>query len=376
MANKGLTDAQLTAAAEALRAHAGNINAAAKALGYPRPTFENHARSAIRKGVISEEELASLRDAAKHAKRLPPERESLHSGRRLPVTTDEAYATLDDYLGRKRVPLPSFPKSRKSHRKKTVAISDLHCPFIEPEAVALMIKRDLMDADRLVINGDLLDLHSASRFPKHERVPFESEIASLDAFFATVSPIVPEIIIDEGNHDARIDRQVRAALPLDIVEALEFLAGGSLNPVRAVAKRYPNIRAERMEYAGAGVGWAMQIDDLIFCHAERYSKVPGAVTRALDEWFTDHEHELDLRPWKVLLQAHTHTLSRIPWKADRLLVETGCLCKPMPYQANAKAIGRGQRRGYVTLITEDGETDPNTVRDWWLDGYLRKERAA
>jgi hypothetical protein len=376
MANKGLTDAQLTAAAEALRAHAGNINAAAKALGYPRPTFENHARTAIRKAFITQEELEALREQAKDARRLPPERESLHSGRRLPQTADESFALLDDYIGRKRIPAPKPPKARKSHRIKTVAASDLHCPFLEHEAVALMIERDLRDADRLVLNGDLFDLYSASRFPKHERVPFESEVASLDAFLATVAAIVPEVIISEGNHDARLDRQVRAALPLDIVEALEWLAGGSLNPVRALAARYPNVRLEHMKYAGAGVGWAMQVDDLIFCHAERYSKVPGAVTRALDEWFTDHEHELDLRHWRVLLQAHTHTLSRIPWKADRLLMETGCLCKPMAYQAGAKAVGRGQRRGYVTLITEDGETDVNTVRDWWLDGYLRKERAA
>jgi hypothetical protein len=356
------TPAQHAAVLELFEQHKGDRTAAAKASGVPRNTYYG--------------QLFAAREWEKAGRPMPPERESYHSGRRLPVTVDEAWATLDDYLGRVRVPKVKPPKARKSHRIKTVAASDLHCPFIEHEAVALMIERDLRGADRLVINGDLLDLYSASRFPKHERVPFETEIATADAFLATVSALVPEVIISEGNHDARIDRQVRALLPLDIVESLEWLAGGSLSPVRALAKRYPNVRLEHMTYGNSSVGWAMQLDDLIFCHAERYSKVPGAVTRALDEWFTDHEYDLALKPWKVILQAHTHTLSRNPWKGDRLLVETGCLCQPMAYQAGAKAVGRGQRRGYVTLITEDGDTDVNTVRDWWLDADLRKARAA
>jgi predicted phosphodiesterase len=350
-----LDPAILKRALELLEEHKGNMTHAANAAGLSRGTFAHH-----------------IREAKRRSDEAPPERESYHAGRRVPQSADEAWALLDDFIKRKRIPEAKPPKARKSHRIKTVGISDLHCPFVEPEAVALMIRNDLHDADRLVINGDLVDLYSASRFPKHQRVPFEMEMASLDAFLATVTAIVPEVILSRGNHDDRLDRLVRASLPQDVVQALEWMVDGSLDPVRVLASRYPNVRTEQMEYAGSGVGWAMQVDDLIFCHAERYSKVPTAVTRALDEWFTDHEDELALRKWRVLFQAHTHTLSRIPWKADRLLMEMGCLCKPMPYQAGAKAVGRGQRRGYVTMITEDGDTDVNTVRDWWLDKYLRR----
>src|SRR5687768_6927774 len=108
MPTKALDDAKLQAAADALRAHAGNIGRAGASLGYPRPTFENHARSAIRAGKITAEELDSLREAAKAAKRvIPPERESLHAGRRLPQTADECWALLDDYIGRS--PLKKAP---------------------------------------------------------------------------------------------------------------------------------------------------------------------------------------------------------------------------------------------------------------------------
>jgi hypothetical protein len=95
--------------------------------------------------------------------------------------------------------------------------------------------------------------------------------------------------------------------------------------------------------------------------------VPGAALRGIEEWFADQDSTLGLDPWRVLIQAHTHQLGLFPWRADKLLVEGGCMCSTHSYQLQARIMGRPQRLGYVTLQQENGRTDINSVRPIWLD---------
>jgi hypothetical protein len=76
---------------------------------------------------------------------------------------------------------------------------------------------------------------------------------------------------------------------------------------------------------------------------------------------------LGLKPWKVLIQAHTHQLGMFPWKADRVMVEGGCMSQTHGYQLQARIMGRPQRVGYVTLEQTKGVTDVNSIRLVWLD---------
>ena len=62
---------------------------------------------------------------------------------------------------------------------------------------------------------------------------------------------------------------------------------------------------------------------------------------------------------------------KFPWGADKLLLETGCLCLTQGYMTSARVGGRPQRRGYCYLSQDlrDGAwvTDLNSV-DWhWYD---------
>jgi hypothetical protein len=116
-----------------------------------------------------------------------------------------------------------------------------------------------------------------------------------------------------------------------------------------------------------GVGWLYQHGDVICTHAEKYSRVPGAALRGIDEWLTDFDGVLGLNPWRVLVQAHTHAMAWIPWKSDRLVVECGAMCSLHGYQLQAKIAGRPQRIGYLKLEQTKGVTDLNSVRLVWLD---------
>ena len=69
----------------------------------------------------------------------------------------------------------------------------------------------------------------------------------------------------------------------------------------------------------------------------------------------------------MLLQAHTHAGIVMPWKADRVMGETGCCCITHGYQMTARMGGRPQRQGYVTLTQHKGVTDLNSVHFRWLN---------
>ena len=261
------------------------------------------------------------------------------------------------------------PQKRRVNigRQRIVVAGDFHIPFHDKAAVAALFERE-KDADLLIINGDLQDFYSISRFTKYEHVPIEQELAEVTLFLEQASQTWPRILVTTGNHDVpRFERQLRERLSEDMVKVVEYLAGGNLSPIAAIARRYPNVEIASVPVGKHTVTWMAQVNDLIVTHAEKFSRVPGSTLRGIEEWLADQESTLGLQPWRVLVQAHTHQLAWFPWHADKLLVEGGCLCVTHGYQLQAKVGGRPQRRGYVTLTQEDGVTDLNSVKLHWFD---------
>jgi predicted phosphodiesterase len=354
VAASALTPAQHAETLALLEKHRGNQTEAAKEAGMPRGTFCSRVAA------------AKLWESA--GKPLPPERESFHSGRRLPQTADDCWAVLDDFIGRSARPQPVKTAAAKHSRERIVIASDFHAPFQDNWAVGELIARESANADTLIINGDLQDFYAISRFVKYEQVSVESELAAVDALLGQLSAAFSEVILVSGNHDhARFEKQLRSLLSLEMVHVIEYLTGGNMSVLRLMAERYPNVRFADTKVGRFGVSWLYQHGDVVCTHAEKYSRVPGAALRGIDEWLTDFEGVLGLDPWRILVQAHTHAMAWIPWKADKLIVECGAMCALHGYQLQAKIAGRPQRIGYVTLEQQAGQTDINSVRLVWLD---------
>jgi UDP-2,3-diacylglucosamine pyrophosphatase LpxH len=356
------TPAQHAEVLRLLEQHGGSQTEAAKAAGIKRPTFISQVHAA--------------REWEAKGRPMPAERESFHAGRRLPQTSDECWAVLDDFIGRSKKPAVQKQRTaRKSEHERIVIASDFHAPFQDNWAVAELIARESHHADTLIINGDLQDFYSISRFIKYEHVSVESELAAVDALLGQLSAAFHEVVLVSGNHDHhRFEKQLRSLLSLEMVHVIEYLTGGNLSVLKLMAQRYPNVRIAETKVGRFGVSWLYQHGDVICTHAEKYSRVPGAALRGIDEWLTDFDQVLGLDPWRVLVQAHTHAGGVFPFKADRLLVECGCLCATHGYQLQAKIAGRPQRVGYVTLEQERGRTSLNSVRFVWLDAD--RERVA
>jgi hypothetical protein len=352
MPAKPLDPAVLQRALVLLEAHNGNTTHAANAAGVSRGTFAHHCREAKRR-IVETRESSTLT---------------------VPVTVDEAWRWWDGYVGRSTALRTSQTKPKKG-RQRYVCISDLHSPFHDPRAVAEVITREAKTTDRLIIAGDLGDGYSISSFLKYDHVPIQDELATTDALLEQLASSFASVILEEGNHDGpRADKRLRERLTNDQMRYIEYLTGGNLSAISLMAKRHKNVTMGGHEVGRFKMGWLTQIGDVLVAHREMFSRIPGNTLRSGDEWLTDMHDALELRPWRILLHAHTHQLMWTPWKNNRLLVETGCLCQIHGYHLTAKTGGRPQRLGYVTFEQTDGVTDIESVRPVWLDDAVRQLR--
>jgi predicted phosphodiesterase len=353
-----IDNAVLQITLDALQQTGGNQSRAGAILGVGQTVVNQRLRTARNRGLVTPQLEAEWKS-----------RESYSSGRRLPQTADECWALLDDFIGRSKVRTPrTHVRNVRTKKSRIVIASDFHAPFQDNWAVAELIARESGKTDTLIINGDLQDFYSISRFPKHERVSIESELAATDALLGQLSAAFPEVVLVAGNHDtARFDKQLRALLSMEMIHVIEFLTGGNLSTLRVIAKRYPNVRFADTRVGRFDIDWFWQLGDLLVCHAEKYSKVPASALRVIEEWFSDQHAVLRLNPWRVVIQAHTHQFGWFPWRSDKLLIEGASMCQVHGYQLGARIAGRTQRTGYVTLEQTKGVTDINSVRLVWLD---------
>jgi predicted phosphodiesterase len=285
-----------------------------------------------------------------------------------PVFVDyaEARATLLKWIGcaKEKYRGPSARKPDPA-RQRIAVCSDLHSPFHDKRVVAEMFE-DTKGADVLVVAGDVGDSYALSRFLKYENVPIQTEQAETTAFLEQASERYPKVIVLEGNHGlSRLEKALLAKNDAEVIAAVRILTGGSFSLLAAACKQYPNIELGHMRVGRFDLDWLIQIGDAIICHAEKFSIVPGSAMRKVEEWLSDQERALRLAPWRVVMQAHTHQLGMFPWRSDKLLIETGCLCSLHGYQLTARIGGRPQRRGWWKLEQRHGQTDTDSLQMRW-----------
>jgi predicted phosphodiesterase len=345
-----LSRADAQAAVDALAAANGNQRAAADLLKMPVNTFRSRLNRA--KAILAE---------------FAPAEQI-----REPLTSfEEAWAQWMKAIGmakdRFREPKVSKTDALRERKRKILVVPDLHAPFHEPEMFAAMLDAE-KDADHVICIGDLGDSYALSRFEKYERMPYRDEWASVNLCMQELANRFPSVEIIIGNHDARLDRQLRLRLTEDMVDAITFITGGTLCPITAMARRYPNVTIARHETpSGRSADWFTTVGDAWLGHPEKFSRVPGSALRGVEEWIADNERAMGFDQYRLIVMGHTHQMSWIPWRAGRLLVECGCLCQQQGYMLSPRVGGRPQRRGYLTFIQHDGVTDLNSVRLRWLD---------
>lgn len=325
---------------------------AAAALKLPRPTFEsrlNMAQSAEASGALREQE----------------DRQAIPVG----LSFEREWSVWMKHIGmaKDRYAGPAKSKARTG-RLRVVAAGDFHIPFHDRDALATLCARE-KDADILLIGGDFGDAHCASTFTKYEHVSYEEEHAGKVLVLQQLSETFPIVKYLKGsNHTDRFEKRLRENLDKDMLDAIMSMTGGILNPDLALVKRFPNIEVAGWKTPGGEeVSWFTMIGDVIFSHAEKYSIVPGAAVRKIEEWFDDFGATLGLPKVRAIVQFHTHAGGLFPFKSDMFLIEPGCMCRVHKYQLGSRIGGRPQRKAYLVMDLVDGALDVNSIAIRWLD---------
>ncbi len=257
--------------------------------------------------------------------------------------------------------------NRAKMARKILVVPDLHAPFHESQMFAAMLERE-GDADHCICIGDLGDAYALSRFMKYDRLPYREEWAAVNLCMQELANRFPTVEIVIGNHDARLEKQLRTHLTEDMVDAVQLLTGGTLCPITAMARRYPNVSIAKHETpSGRSIDWFTTIGDAWLGHPEKYSRVAGAALRFTEEWIADNEVALGMERYRLIVMGHTHAAAILPYRADKLLAECGCLCQQQGYMLSPRIGGRPQRRGYLTFEQTNWRTDLNSVRFTWFD---------
>ena len=290
----------------------------------------------------------------------PPIREPLAS-------YEEAERQWERCIGRMKQRKKSVPVKPKG-RERVVVVPDIHAPFHEPDMLAYICETEGRKCTKAILLGDASDAYAFSTFTKYEKVSFAEEWASVTQVIDAISRSFHEVEIIIGNHDARLEKRLAERLTPDMIDAIKYMTGGILCPLTALVKQYPNVTIARHETpSGHVVNWFTTDGDVWLGHPEKFSKVPSASLRALDDYLSDNELALGLDKYRLIVMGHTHQLEIIPWRGNQLLVSAGCLCQQAEYMRTPRIGGRPQKRGFIWYEKDDGKVDLNSVGMHWFD---------
>ena len=111
--------------------------------------------------------------------------------------------------------------------EKTVILSDVHCPFHDPQAIKVTLNFiAFYQPDTIYLNGDILDCYAISSFDKDPKrqLKFQDELDSAYDFILSIREAAPKakVIYTEGNHEFRLTRFLIAHPEVSSLRALHI----------------------------------------------------------------------------------------------------------------------------------------------------------
>lgn len=221
---------------------------------------------------------------------------------------------------------------------KILYLADLHIPFTMYEEVMKAVKANL-DADIVVINGDLLDLFAVSKFAKDKEVALRRELEEGRELLEFLSKKFQDVVITEGNHERRLKSYIRNIIPTD----LQFLFPDDILQMLATGEVI-NEDKEELDNVHVVGSWWVKLFDTIFAHPDNYSSANLKTVQNTSEYFSI----IKGISHRGCVIGHTH---RAGWvvSGEVLQMETGCLCFDMDYHMGSKFTRTKWNRAYATL---------------------------
>jgi len=240
---------------------------------------------------------------------------------------------------------------------KILSLSDFHIPFENEEVINHALKNH-GDASAVVINGDFFDQYSVSKWPKNKQYLLRHEYELAIEWIKILTKKFKRVFLVKGNHDKRTESHFMAHIDpgvsfLTHPDMLERLAEGYDfdSKTGSLVKKYD---FDNIYYTPGACSWYTKIGECLFAHPSGGSIVPMKTVHKTAQYFLERE---DFSSVSTVIIGHSHKLGKIIWK-NKLLIEQGCCCVPMEYEADAKLSFGQQTFGYaVVYMNADGEVD-------------------
>lgn len=227
-------------------------------------------------------------------------------------------------------------------------VSDLHGLFCIFDA----LKIGILDAKskgikKAIINGDLFDLDSASKFITTKDTIIKSELPKIKDILTVFGKEFDVTYITAGNHDDRVRKTLMAKVPNGIKDLIQ-----GIDPIQKVIddlKVEENI--DNLYYTW---GNELKLGNVIFAHPEHFSSVPGRTVLDMIDTYL-----LTYKDLSAVIIGHTHADQKKCYKGIYAF-ETGCMCFESDYRLGAR-----KRKDIWTVaysifrIKEDGNLDYN-----------------
>lgn len=232
---------------------------------------------------------------------------------------------------------------------RILAISDLHIPFNLPINV---YKNFIGKVDTLVLNGDIEDCQSCSRFSKKYRVDVDKEmVMTRDFMIELIHMLTPKkVVIIKGNHEHRMGRYLSDRLnedlmsimpdsPMDLIVNDGFRVKDRINKTETWYSPIAELfREEGVEVSYTGEWWR-KIGNTIFAHPLSYSTGMLKTTEKAIEYFLRND-----RDFNAIVLGHTHKLGSYI-QGNIKMYEQGCCCDLNKLDYND---------GYLTIPAKNG----------------------
>lgn len=281
-----------------------------------------------------------------------------------PKSLDDLYKDYKEAIGWKdTVPKPKGPTPPDGKDELTVVVSDIHAPYHNVKALDWMIKRTAHKAKRLVIGGDLSDMFNFSKYAKFENhfSPLD-EIKSVQSLLINFSEAYETVEVMRGNHDDRFIKYLqRQGIPTSVFDIFNHMHGEyALHPIYVLARSLGNVKVvEPMNKDYAQFCYLHQVGDCVISHAEKFSQQTNKVAEdVIKSLMSYHVPEGVIKPFKVLIQCHTHQAGKTWNDFSKIGIENGCMSLTPDYTGQAKNLPRRKSVvGYTELWQTNGVSD-------------------
>lgn len=215
------------------------------------------------------------------------------------------------------------------NKTKILAISDIHVPFNLPVDV---LREYAGKVDILVINGDLIDCYSMSKFTKMYRQPLIEELIKARQYVVDLVELIKpkKVIAIPGNHEMRLGKQIADKIGSDLLEllptdAMAFIFDTGFNhynhqdKTKTVYEPLEDVFTREdieCEYINS---FYHKLGKTIFVHPLAFRQNPLSTSVKAFDYFTMLGADFD-----TIVMAHTHMMGYTRY-GNYHLFEQGCL---------------------------------------------------